>query len=238
MSEEEEKDMTLSECLLRIQSELKAPKGQYNSFGKYKYRSCEDILEAVKPLLSKYGVTMQIGDQIVMVGDRYYVKATVTLEQEGAEIQSTAFAREAEKKTGMDESQITGTASSYARKYALNGLFLIDDTKDADTDEYAKTAGRQTQQPTQRQTQRAKTEAPGRTEPARPSGLLTEKQVMDIREGCLRHGIREDFVAEKYGHEALDELNQVEYNKLISAWRNICAEWDAMQAQEMGEAEA
>lgn len=234
----EEKEITLSECLLRIQSELKAPKGQYNSFGKYKYRSCEDILEAVKPLLSKYGVTMQIGDKIEMIGDRYYVKATVTLEQEGAEIQSTAYAREAEKKTGMDESQITGTASSYARKYALNGLFLIDDTKDADTDEYAKAAGRQTQQPTQRQTQRAKTDAPGRTEQARPSGRLTEKQVMDIREGCLRHGIREDFVAEKYGHEALDELNQVEYNKLISAWRNICAEWDAMQAQEMGEAEA
>lgn len=231
-------DMTLSERLLRIQSEMKAPKGQYNSFGKYKYRSCEDILEAVKPLLSKYGVTMQIGDQIEMIGDRYYVKATVTLYQKGTQIQSSAYAREAEKKTGMDESQITGTASSYARKYALNGLFLIDDTKDADTDEYTRTAGRQAQQPAQRQKQRAKTEAPGRTEPARPSGLLTEKQVMDIREGCLRHGIREDFVAEKYGHEALDELNQVEYNKLISAWRNICAEWDAMQAQEMGEAEA
>ena len=232
MSEEEEKDMTLSECLLRIQSELKAPKGQYNSFGKYKYRSCEDILEAVKPLLSKYGVTMQIGDQIVMVGDRYYVKATVTLEQEGAEIQSTAFAREAEKKTGMDESQITGTASSYARKYALNGLFLIDDTKDADTDEYAKAS----QRSAQRQTQKAKTEASSRTAPEKQStGKITEPQVKSIREGCLRHGMREDFGAEKFGHEALEELNQVEYSGLKNDWRNICAEWDAMQAQEMGE---
>lgn len=125
--------------LLQIQSELKAPKGQYNSFGKYKYRSCEDILEAVKPLCVKYGVILTLSDEIVQVGERYYIKATANLSKEGCtDISVTAYARESLDKKGMDDSQITGTASSYARKYALNGLFCIDDTKDADTDEYAK----------------------------------------------------------------------------------------------------
>ena len=125
--------------LLQIQSELKAPKGQYNSFGKYKYRSCEDILEAVKPLCVKHGVILTLSDDIVQVGDRYYIKATAQLSKEGCtDVSVTAYAREALEKKGMDDSQITGTASSYARKYALNGLFCIDDTKDADTDEYVK----------------------------------------------------------------------------------------------------
>lgn len=120
--------------LLNIQSELKAPKGQYNSFGKYKYRSAEDILEAVKPLCIKYDCELTLSDEIVYVGERYYIKATAKLEHEGSSpVIVTAYAREAQDKKGMDESQITGTASSYARKYALNGLFCIDDTKDADT---------------------------------------------------------------------------------------------------------
>lgn len=124
-------------ALEKIQQELKAPKGQYNSFGKYHYRSCEDIVESVKPLLAKHGVQLTLTDDIVMVGDRIYVKATATLyDEKGVSETATAFAREPEQKKGMDESQITGTASSYARKYALNGLFLIDDTKDPDTDEY------------------------------------------------------------------------------------------------------
>lgn len=124
--------------LLEIQSELKAPKGQYNSFGKYKYRSCEDILEAVKPICKKHGVTLTLSDEMVQIGERYYIKATATVTDGTEEKTVTAFAREPEVKKGMDDSQITGTASSYARKYALNGLFCIDDTKDADTDEYAK----------------------------------------------------------------------------------------------------
>ena len=113
--------------LTDIQNELKAPKNRTNKFGGYKYRSCEDILEAVKPILKKYDAIVTIRDDIIEVGNRVYVRATVLFR---------AFAREAETKKGMDDSQITGTASSYARKYALNGLFLIDDTKDADTDEY------------------------------------------------------------------------------------------------------
>ena len=120
--------------LIRIQNELKAPKGQYNSFGKYSYRSCEDILEAVKPLLSSYDCILTLSDEITLVGERYYVKATaILLNGAGDKVEVTAYAREEEDKKDMDGSQITGAASSYARKYALNGLFCIDDTKDSDT---------------------------------------------------------------------------------------------------------
>ncbi len=121
--------------LAAIQAELKAPKGNFNSFGKYRYRSCEDIVEAVKPLLADHRCHLILSDEMVAVLDRVYVKATATI-YKGTEVigQATAFAREALDKKGMDDSQITGTASSYARKYALNGLLAIDDTKDADTD--------------------------------------------------------------------------------------------------------
>ena len=119
--------------LAQIQSELKAPKGQRNTFGKYNYRSCEDILEAVKPLLKERGLVILITDDIVQIGERYYVRATATIyDSEGSYISNSALAREELKRTGMDASQITGATSSYARKYALNGLFAIDDTKDAD----------------------------------------------------------------------------------------------------------
>lgn len=121
-----------------VQTDLKAPKGQYNSFGGYYYRSCEDILEAVKPLLKKYNCTLFITDDMVCVGDRNYIKATAAFTDldSGTCVNNTGFAREDATKKGMDGSQITGAASSYARKYALNGLFLIDDNKDADTNEY------------------------------------------------------------------------------------------------------
>lgn len=123
------------ESLIKIQSELVAPKDLYNKFGNYNYRSAESILEAVKPLLSKYGAELTISDDVVLVGDRVYVKATVSI-TDGKETRTvTAFAREPSEKKGMDSSQITGATSSYARKYALNGLFLIDDSKDADTEE-------------------------------------------------------------------------------------------------------
>lgn len=123
--------------LVKIQSELKAPKNQRNNFGNYNYRSCEDILEAVKPILAKYDASLTITDDIVQIGDRFYIKAEARLLLSNGDTWATnAFAREPISKKGMDDSQITGTASSYARKYALNGLFLIDDNKDADTNEY------------------------------------------------------------------------------------------------------
>ena len=143
----EVKDLTFLERVTALQNELKAPKSRYNSFGKYAYRSCEDIVEAVKPLCEKYGLMLHISDSIELVGARFYIKAQAKLydasaPQSGEWIGSIGWAREDETKKGMDGSQITGTASSYARKYALNGLLLIDDTKDADTDEYAKQTGR------------------------------------------------------------------------------------------------
>ena len=128
--------MSIYEKLSKIQMELKAPKNQYNSFGGYKYRSCEDILEAVKPLLEKNKCVLTISDELVQIGERYYIKALAELrniEKENDYIINTAYAREEENKKGMDGSQITGASSSYARKYALNGLFLIDDVKDSDT---------------------------------------------------------------------------------------------------------
>lgn len=119
--------------LVQIQAELKVPKGQYNNFGGFRYRSCEDIVESVKPILFKYDSFLKLSDEIVEVGGRIYVKATATIYCGSKEYTATGYAREQESKKGMDESQITGTASSYARKYALGGLLAIDDTKDADT---------------------------------------------------------------------------------------------------------
>lgn len=143
--------MTIYEKLNKVQAELVAPKNQYNSFGKYKYRSCEDIIEGVKPLLEKYGLVLVIGDDIVKIEERYYVKATVKVvdTESKDEIETHAFAREEEVKKGMDSSQVTGATSSYARKYALNGLFAIDDTKDADTDEHKKQTDKPQTQPQQ-----------------------------------------------------------------------------------------
>ena len=135
----------IAEKLIRIQTELKAPKNLYNNFGKYKYRNAEGICEAVKPFLKENGCVLLLTDEIVAVGERIYVKATAQINDSETEesYRVSAFAREPETKKGMDDSQITGTASSYARKYALNGLFLLDDTKDADTEEYhSETIGR------------------------------------------------------------------------------------------------
>ena len=127
--------MNIYEKLCIIQSKLKAPKGQYNSFGKYKYRSCEDILEAVKPLLAETKTVLNVTDRMEVVGDRIYVRAEAHLNdcEDTGEITTVAYAREEESKKGMDSSQVTGAASSYARKYALNGLFCIDDNKDSDS---------------------------------------------------------------------------------------------------------
>lgn len=123
------------EKLLNVQSELKSPKSQYNSFAKFYFRNCEDILESVKPLLKENGLTMIITDEVLKIDERYYVKSTVTVidVESGDSISNSALAREEETKKGMDGSQITGATSSYARKYALNGMFLIDDNKDSDT---------------------------------------------------------------------------------------------------------
>lgn len=141
--------LNIYQRLLSVQEKLKAPKIQKNTFANYNYRSCEDILEAVKPLLKESGLVLSLYDEVNMIGDRYYVTATakvINSDKPDEVHQATASAREEEIKKGADGSQITGTSSSYARKYALNGLFLIDDTKDADTDEHTnQTASRPAQ---------------------------------------------------------------------------------------------
>jgi hypothetical protein len=137
---------SIYEGLAMIQRELKAPKGQTNNFGNYKYRSCEDILEALKPHLNGY--TLILTDEIILVGDRYYIKATATISDGKESVSATGIARESHTKKGMDDSQITGSTSSYARKYALNGLFCIDDTKDADsTNTHGQASSTQSEQP-------------------------------------------------------------------------------------------
>ena len=165
--------------LQAIQSELVAPKGQYNSFGKYNYRSAEDILEALKPILKKHNAAITLSDEIVYIEGRHYVEASVTLFAEGEAIGAKASAREEETKKGMDGSQITGTASSYARKYALNGLFAIDDNKDPDTDEYH---NQNNQNASKTQNQASKKEPPAeKTVKSNGSKTITGPQAKAIR---------------------------------------------------------
>ena len=184
-------------ALQNVQVALKAPKNQYNSFGKYNYRSAEDILEAVKPLLAENGLTFTLSDDVVEVGGRVYVKATATVTDGNESVTVTAFAREAEVKKGMDESQITGTASSYARKYAMNGLFLIDDTKDADTDAYK---NQTTQKP-----------APRDEAPQFVDEIINARSAKDIK--TLLEQTKSNIPAflEYYGVKAVEELTRSQY---------------------------
>ncbi len=183
--------------LAQIQSELKAPKGQRNNFGKYNYRSCEDILEAVKPLLTERGLVILITDDIVQIGERYYVRATATIyDSEGSFISNSALAREELKRTGMDASQITGATSSYARKYALNGLFAIDDTKDADATNKGQDEPRTT---AKSQQQTANSQAPAFTDEIR-TALAKAQTVQELVEtfGRLPQALRDSAEVKSY----------------------------------------
>jgi hypothetical protein len=227
-------------ALQAVQRELKAPKGQYNSFGKYKYRSCEDIVEAVKPLLNEHGLILTMSDDVVefgnyahkkttgndvveISGSRIYIKATATVIDvvTGDKIEVTAMAREPEEKKGMDCSQITGTASSYARKYALNGLFAIDDTKDADTDQYRnQTNGAQTSQ------------KPALARPAKSAGTtkggtdeMRKKAMESLKAAMYRIGLTGQEVSAlagvKFGKVSTKEMTTGEIAKLtnnLEAW--------------------
>lgn len=168
-----------------IQTHLKAPKNLYNKFGKYNYRNAEGICEAVKPLLAEHGLILTLSDELVAVGERYYVKATATICSNAEEkLSVSAFARESFDKKGMDDSQITGAASSYARKYALNGLFLLDDTKDADTDEY------------------------------KQMGLVSEKQLEKLKQLCKEAGREEPYIAKSMGVKTLAELPAEKFDQV------------------------
>jgi hypothetical protein len=191
--------MSVYSKLLEVQKELKAPKNQYNSFGKYKYRSCEDILEAAKPICVEKGLLLSLVDKIVMIGDRYYLEATARVidVDDGTSYEVTADAREEETKKGMDGSQVTGASSSYARKYALNGLFCIDDTKDSD----ATNAGdEKTSTPTQ------KTTAP------KPK---TDKQKLeDACAGAVAKGKKDELI-DVLGGKKIKDLTADEVKAMI-----------------------
>ncbi|MEE6636925.1 ERF family protein [Limosilactobacillus pontis] len=210
-------------ALLDIQVELKAPKSQFNKFGGYKYRSTEDILQAVKPLLKKHGDSLELSDEPVLIGDWHYIKATATFKdhESGETTTVTGYARESASKKGMDDSQITGTASSYARKYALNGLFLIDDTKDADTDEY-----HQQQQPRQRQS--AKRPAPKKQMTQLQKDQAEYKQlrqkIMQVTDAKMTLGEANKQIAQLAGIQNNDS-DEVKGQKMVKAAREILSNY-------------
>ena len=192
--------MSVYTKLLNVQSELKAPKSQYNSFGKYKYRSCEDILEALKPILNKNKATVIISDDILFVEGRHYIKATVKFidTENGEMVENSALAREDEVKKGMDSSQITGSVSSYARKYALNGMFAIDDTKDSDS---TNTHGVEAEQ-------------------SKSNGKLSAKQVGRLLAIGLKAGIKEPeikkVIKSEYGKDKIQALSKEQYDLICN----------------------
>nr|DAX37109.1 MAG TPA: ERF superfamily protein [Caudoviricetes sp.] len=190
--------MNIQEKLKMIQCELKAPKSQHNNFGNYNYRSLEDINESVKPILDKVGATIVLSDDIVFMGERYYVKATATLydTESNESISVTALARETDVKKGMDSSQVTGATSSYARKYALNGLFAIDDTKDADSEEY-------------------KTEDDKRGNAKATIQSITKAQVKEIRDLAEVKRIKISDLEDKK-NKKIEEFTPAEYAKTMS----------------------
>ena len=190
--------MNIYNKLLIIQNKIKAPKNQYNSFGKYHYRSLEDITEALKHLLDEVRATLIISDEIVLIGERYYVKATATLLdiEDGTGVSVVAYARESEESKGMSNSQVTGATSSYARKYALNGLFAIDDTKDADSEEY-------------------KTEDDKRGNTKATIQSITKAQVKEIRDLAEVKRIKISDLEDKKSKK-IEEFTPAEYAKTMS----------------------
>jgi len=185
-----EQKPSLVQTLSYIQTNLKAHKNLYNSFGGYAYRSCEGILEAVKPYLKDSDLALIISDEIVYIGDRFYVKATATIkDSEGGEISATAYAREPEQKKGMDSAQLTGATSSYARKYALNGLFCIDDNKDADSMD--------------------------NSVEVEQTNFLNDNQVKLITNKAKEVGVDIDVICNAMKVESLNEIKEVKYNAII-----------------------
>lgn len=201
---------TICDKLRMVQQKLKAPKNQYNSFGKYRYRSCEDILEGVKPLLEEVGAAIVLTDCIEQVGDRFYIKATANFMDGNDFICNTAYARESDDKKGMDASQITGTASSYARKYALNGLLLIDDTKDADTDENHNEAVGRSRSEAAKKAQATKEQNAADS----ANQIISEKDLNVLIELMKKKGISPD---QKWKGKELKDLTNAEWVAAV-AW--------------------
>jgi hypothetical protein len=202
--------MTIREKLAIIQQELIAPKNQYNSFGKYNYRSCEDILEGLKPCLKKVGAAVTVSDEVVLIGERYYIKATATLHDTQSDdvIQNTAFAREEDTKKGMDASQVTGSTSSYARKYALNGLFCIDDVKDADS--------RDNRQKDAEEQKKAEAE-----QKALENSKIPKVKANSLYARCEKEGVAVETILKLYKVKSFEELTELKFANINAHWEEI-----------------
>jgi len=201
------KEPKFNTALINVINKLKAPKGQYNNFGKYKYRNAEDIIDAVKPLLFEEGLRMKITDTVLLIGDRYYVKATVVVTGYGESDETDGYAREAEEQKGMNDAQITGSTSSYARKYALNGMFDIDDTKDADTNEFKVQADN-----TPKQVRNRQEEASQGAEAMGQSLNILDQARLDIGEELKRQGYNRpdtmlSFIKGVIGKEKIETID-------------------------------
>ena len=202
--------MTIYEKLSTIQVKLNAPKKQYNSYGRYNYRSCEDILEGLKPHLEETKTAVTVNDEVVLIGERYYIKATATLHdcESDKSVSNTAYAREELTKKGMDASQITGSTSSYARKYALNGLFCIDDVKDADTrDNRQKEAVEQA---------KAETEVQNIE-----NSIIDDLKARALKARCVAEQVPEEKILQLYKVDAIEKLTLKQFANINLHWNKI-----------------
>ena len=202
--------MTIYEKLSAIQTKLIAPKNQYNSYGRYNYRSCEDILEGLKPHLEETKTAVTVNDEVILVGERYYIKATATLHdcESDKSVSNTAYAREELTKKGMDASQITGSTSSYARKYALNGLFCIDDVKDADTrDNRQKEAVEQA---------KAETEVQNIE-----NSIIDDLKARALKARCVAEQVPEEKILQLYKVDAIEKLTLKQFANINLHWNKI-----------------
>ena len=217
----EHEKLNIAQKLLHVQQNLKAPKGQYNSFGKYHYRSCEDIQEALKPLLAEVKAVLLISDEIVQIGDRFYIRAAASLQdvESGEKITNIAYARECESKAGMDAAQITGSCSSYARKYALNGLFCIDDAKDPDSMENGTDARQQDSGAKNRSNSRARQQSSNN----RSGGVLyvNQQHINTIRAEIARTGAKEAAVCYQYHIKSLQEMTMEQFKNAMLIFRQM-----------------
>lgn len=217
--------MNVHEKLLQVQSKLSAPKSQYNSFGKYHYRNCEDIQEAAKPLLQETNAILVVGDELIQIADRFYIKATASFIdcESGSLVSNTAFAREELEKKGMDVSQVTGSASSYARKYALNGLFCIDDVKDADNQDNSASGKKQTggskavREPKKDDRPAAKKEeAPPGGEADAILNQKIDKAKQNVISGELqRTGVKEETILSLFNLKQLEDMTVGQFKKVM-----------------------
>ena len=202
--------MNIYEKLTMVQQKLKAPKNQFNKFGNYNYRSCEDILEGLKPIMADVKFAVKVSDEMVLIGDRYYVKATATFIdcEDGDKISNTAYAREEETVKGMSSSQITGSTSSYARKYALNGLFCIDDVKDADSRD-------------NRQDKEADKAKADKEQQNIENMKINETKVKALASRCASDGVKAETILKLYKVENFESLTELQFRNINDHWEEI-----------------